>query len=167
MKITHAETRLNPINNIARIKLNYKTINSITKASNAKICYTDFWSENMKTEVLKMGRIDALESFSGVEQPQKTLFKKEEEETGSLLSENFKNRLLSRERLYKSCHNENKKPKSKNTSFDISYIVDVCNQSRTQNKLLKKSMHKTSVFLKKEFNSIMKRSASTNKVTAL
>lgn len=159
-KIYELEHQPNPV--VFRIKKKRapKTLAPNCNGPTGKICSTDFWSDNMKREVLKMGRLDALESFSGTAPIEKAPSKKEID-FHFTLNDMFKNKLLSREIIEKdNTEYDTRRPKSTDLQRDISYIVNVCNDTRTENSKLRKDMSKTTMLLKKEFMSIMKKSSN-------
>ena len=143
---------------IVRTKSRPKTLSAALNGPKAKICFTDFFSENMKRDFLKMGRLDAIEKFTmaNPQKPSKPLKKPYSESPTEII----KNKLLVRESKSKdSIHSRNSKSLSLNPGADFKRIIGFCEDTRAQNVRLKKDLSKTTNLLRNQFENLIKSSS--------
>lgn len=148
---------------IVRTKSRPKTLSAALNGPKAKICFTDFFSENMKRDFLKMGRLDAIEKFTmaNAQKPSK-LSKNPQSESPT---EIIKNKLLVREgRSKDSFQSRTCKSLSLNPGADFKRIIGFCEDTRAQNIKLKKDLSKTTNLLRNQFENLIKSSSHTQNI---
>lgn len=144
---------------LTRKKSRPKTLSAALNGPVGKICFTDFFSENMKREFVKMGRIDVLATFAmsnnskPVQQPEPTF---------SLnLNDVFRNKLLSREGRTREKYekSEGNRRRSMVGRKDVKSLIGICDDTRVENNKLKKDINKTVVALKDQYLSLLRSSS--------
>lgn len=144
---------------ITRKKSRPKTLSAALNGPVGKICFTDFFSENMKRDFIKMGRLDVLATFAmsnnskPVQQPEPAF---------SLnLNDVFRNKMLSRE-----CRSREKNEKSELIRGksalcrkDVKSLIGICDDTRVENNKLKKDISKTVMALKDQYLRILRSSS--------
>ena len=147
--------------NKVRTKSRPKTLSAALNGPKAKICFTDFFSENMKREFVKMGRLDAIEKFTMANSSKLSKpLKLSHEPLSESQAEIFKYKLLSRESKSKDLfHSKSCKSVSQNPGTDFKRIIGFCEDSRVQNMKLKKDISKTTNLLRSQFQSLIKSSS--------
>lgn len=130
---------------------------TIFNTRQSRILYTDFWSETMKKEVVRMGRIDALRSYEKIDSrfPDKKIEKVVEEKLP--LFDIFQVKHFPDRNCIQSLFE--KKPKHPNMSREINYIMEICNDTRELNKKLKIDISRTSLALKNQCKGVLNKSA--------
>jgi hypothetical protein len=157
----HPTVKQNPVifrkNCVIRTKSRPKTLSAALNGPKAKICFTDFFSENMKREFLKMGRLDAIEKFT-MATPSKTL-KKFTAPLAENIADSIKNKLLLRERAKDVNVSRASKSFSVNPGQDFKKIIGICEDTRAQNVKLKKDIKKTTCLMRDQFQKLLRSSS--------
>ena len=143
-----------PYQQLSTIGLSFISLNG----PKAKICFTDFFSENMKREFIKMGRLDVIEKFTMANSSKLAKpLKLSHDPLSESQAEIFKYKLLSRESKSKDLfHSKSCKSVSMNPGTDFKRIIGFCEDTRAQNMQLKKDISKTTNLLRNQFQSLIK-----------
>lgn len=141
---------------LVRKKSRPKTLSAALNGPMGKICFTDFFSENMKREFVKMGRLDVLATFAmsnNIKPAQQA------DSINPVPSDNeFKNKLLLRETRSR-VKSEYRKGRSVICRKDMRQLMGICDNTRVENDKLKKSISKTALVLKDQYLSLLRSSS--------
>ena len=139
-----------PSENYLSLKKHRTTMTSIFNPPPGKILHTDFWSNNMKREALKIGGVNALMSFK-LKNSQKSKGKQKAE--ADLPLPNIFMGEPSSSLMYERRKNT-RRAKSTDLSSELNFIIGRCDHSHELNSKLRQDISKTGKLLKKECKSM-------------
>ena len=132
-----------------RMKKN-RTMTTIFDGPRGKILHTDFWSNHMKREAVRIGGISAFISFS--EKNKRNSELKQIPEVDLPIQKLF--HVESSNNLIQNREKVSRRTKSDDLSNELNFIIDRCNHSRELNSKLRQDIANTGKLLKKESKSL-------------